>query len=72
MKPLLPQGQKILLQVACQKAEELLTELATEREKKLLLGQIIDGVVVHIRIHQLIDPVPHKRQVGNTVKFTLK
>lgn len=63
MKPVFPQAQKILLQVACQKAEELLIELATEREKKLLLGQIIDGVIVHIRTHQLIHPVPHTRQV---------
>uniref|UniRef100_A0A0P4W805 Myb-like domain-containing protein n=2 Tax=Scylla olivacea TaxID=85551 RepID=A0A0P4W805_SCYOL len=72
VKPLLPQAQKILLQVACQKAEELLIELATEREKKLLLGQIIDGVTVHLRTHQLIDPVPHTRQVRLHIADAIK
>ena len=57
------EAQKILLQVTCQKADELLIQMATEREKKILLGQIIDGVIVHIRTHQLIDPVPSTRQV---------
>ncbi|XP_045131585.1 uncharacterized protein LOC123516354 isoform X2 [Portunus trituberculatus] len=72
VKPLLPQAQRILLQVTCQKAEELLIELATEREKKLLLGQIIDGVIVHIRTHQLIDPVPHTRQVRLHIADAIK
>lgn len=67
MKPLLPHAEKILLQIACQKADELLIEMATEREKKILLGQIVDGIIVHIRTHQLIDPVPRTRQVCSDV-----
>ncbi|XP_050726620.1 uncharacterized protein LOC127003719 isoform X1 [Eriocheir sinensis] len=72
VKPLTPQTQKILLRVVCQKADELLIKMGTEREKKILLGQIIDGVIGHIRTHKLIDPVPRTRQVRLHIADAMK
>ncbi|XP_069173221.1 uncharacterized protein [Procambarus clarkii] len=72
VKPLTLQAQKCVYSVACKKAEELLTKKMADTEHVRLLAEIIDGIRVHIRTHQLLNPVPRTRQVRFHLTDVLK
>ncbi|XP_071526084.1 uncharacterized protein [Panulirus ornatus] len=72
VKPLTIEAQKIVYNVAYQKAEELLVKKMTDKEQVRLLAEIIEGVRVHIRTNKLLDPVPRTRQVRLHLTNSLK